>query len=83
MSAPLINDSARAALELVFNRADHEVATAIERDQLHRGTALFVMKQFALQVEKLDRALGSELVAAHAERAASAPGSYTALRGGV
>lgn len=57
----------RETVEAIFAATDAEVASAIAKDKLHRGTALFVLKQFALEVEKFEPA--SELVAAHCEEA--------------
>jgi hypothetical protein len=62
------------ALRVVFANADAEVSHAIQEDKLHRGTALFVLKQFVLEVEKIDPKFAAELVATHSERAAARRG---------
>lgn len=62
----------RNVLSGVFTNWDFAVARGVEKERLHRGTVLFVMKQFALEVEKVDRAFGAELVAWQTEKACAA-----------
>ena len=59
----------RKALTTVYSQTDAEVASAITSDKLHRGTALFVLKQFAIEVEKIDPEFGAKLIATHTEEA--------------
>jgi hypothetical protein len=57
----------------VFHATDAEVATAIEKQRLHRGTALLVMRLHALELEKIG--LG-EVIARQTEAAAAPQESY-------
>ena len=57
----------RDLIAALHARTDAEVARAITADRLHRGTALAVLKQFAIEVEKMDQEFGAELVATHTE----------------
>jgi hypothetical protein len=75
MSAPL-SIEVRNAVRVIFANTDAEIGAAILADRLHRGTALCVLKQFSLEVEKIDPAFSQELVAIHSEAAALPQSGY-------
>lgn len=58
----VVRDSVRA----IFSGADAEVARAIARDRLHKGTALVVLSLFAEEARRIDPE-SEELVAVHTE----------------
>jgi len=63
----------RHTLREVFDGTDAEVARGIDAQKLHRGTALFVMKALALELEKNGL---EEVVATRTEAAVKPVGGY-------